>query len=208
MTFDVRPWQRLLAVWLPALVVCVAATGLYIWQTSETGGNRARIRDGVTVLEAELDHLDSLHEITARDRESVAEVEQQLTVLYDEIFAGLEERLTRILRAVGSATRNAGLLPASYSYSAKEDRKTGYIRFGVQFSVEGEYLQVRQMLAELQSSPEMLIVEGLGLAGDEEAVSRNLRISVSIATFLSEADEEQLRRLTGGFARTSGEGDG
>ena len=208
MTFDVRPWRRLVAVWLPAVVVCVAAAGLYIWQTSETGGNRARIRDGVTVLEAELDHLDSLREMTARDRESVAEAKQQLTVLYDEVFAGLEERLTRILRAVGSATRNAGLLPGSYSYSAKEDRKTGYIRFGVQFSVEGEYRQVRQMLAELQSSPEMLIVEGLGLAGDEEAVSRNLRISVSIATFLSEADEEQLRRLTGGFARTSGAGDG
>jgi len=184
-TFDVRPWRRLVAVWLPAVVVCVAAAGLYIWQTSETGGNRARIRDGVTVLEAELDHLDGLREMTARDRESVTEAKQQLTVLYDEVFAGLEERL-----------------------SAKEDRKTGYIRFGVQFSVEGEYRQVRQMLAELRSSPELLIVEGLGLAGEQEAVSRNLRISVSIATFLSEANEEQLRRLTGGFARTSGEGDG
>jgi len=207
-TFDVRPWRRLVAVWLPAVVVCVAAAGLYIWQTSETGGNRARIRDGVTVLEAELDHLDGLREMTARDRESVTEAKQQLTVLYDEVFAGLEERLTGILRAVGSATRNAGLLPGTYSYSAKEDRKTGYIRFGVQFSVEGEYRQVRQMLAELRSSPELLIVEGLGLAGEQEAVSRNLRISVSIATFLSEANEEQLRRLTGGFARTSGEGDG
>ncbi|MFV2072995.1 MAG: GspMb/PilO family protein [Thermoanaerobaculales bacterium] len=205
MTVDVRPWQRLLAAWLPAVVVCVAAAGFYIWQTSETGGNRVRVREGVVTLEAKLDRLESLREMTARDRESVAEVDQQLTVLYDEIFAGLEERLTRILRAVGSATRNAGLLPGSYSYTAKKDRKTGYIRFGVQFSVAGEYGQLRQMLAELQSSPELLVVEGLSLVGDQDAVSHDLRISVSIATFLSEADEEQLRRLTGGLGRSSGE---
>ena len=104
---------------------------------------------------------------------------------------------------MGSATRNAGLLPDSYSYTASEDRATGFVRFGIQFSVEGEYLQIRRMLAELQSSPEFLIVERLSLVGDEDPVSRDLKMTVAIATFLAEADEQQLRRLTGGISEAA-----
>jgi hypothetical protein len=37
-------------------------------------------------------------------------------------------------------------------------------------------------------------------------VSRDLRIAVSLATFLANADEMQLKRLTGGFGSAS-EGD-
>jgi Tfp pilus assembly protein PilO len=120
------------------------------------------------------------------------------------VFGSLEDRLTRILRAVGAATRSSGLRPGSYSYSANEDRSTGFIRFGVRFSVDGEYHQIRQMLAELQSSPEFLIVENLGLSGDEDPVRQELSINVSIATILTEADAEQLRRLTGGISTPVG----
>ena len=38
MTVDLRPWKRLVAVWLPAVMACVAAMALYVWQTSESGG--------------------------------------------------------------------------------------------------------------------------------------------------------------------------
>jgi hypothetical protein len=116
--------------------------------------------------------------------------------------------LTRILRAVGSATREAGILPGSFSYTAAADKTTGYIRFGVRFSVEAEYRQIRRMLAALQSSPEFLVVEGLNLSGDEDPVSRELEISVNISTFLAEADAGQLRRLTGGITEPAESSDG
>ena len=128
--------------------------------------------------------------------------------MYEDVFGSLDERLTGILRSVGTATRSAGLLPGTYSYSAAEDRATGFIRFGVRFSVEGEYQQIRRMLASLQSSPEFLVVETLTLAGDEDPVKRELTISVGVATFLAEADRDQLRRLTGGVTEISGGSDG
>jgi len=160
-TVDLRPWKRLAAVWLPAVMVCVAAAALYVWQTSESGGRRARVRsqiDGLEAelasqidgLEAELARLDGLLKATSSDRDRVAELERQFSLLYADVFGDLNDRLTDILRAVGSATRNAGLLPDSFTYSADEDRGAGFIKFGVQFSVEGEYRQIRQMLAELQ----------------------------------------------------------
>lgn len=208
MTFDLRPWQRLLPVWLPAVVLCIAAAVVFVWQTSESGGRRAQVRDRVADLEAELVRLDGLMRATGGDREWVADIERQFETLHGEVFGTLEGRLTDILRAVGSATRDAGLLPGAYSYAAEEDRATGFVRFSIQFSVEGEYGQIRRMLADLQSSPEFLLIEALSLQGDEDPVARELRISVKVATFLVEADAQQLRRLTGGATATAGGGNG
>lgn len=208
MTIDLRPWRRMLPVWLPAVVLCLTAAGFLLWQTSESGGRRAQVSARVGELEVEIARLEGLREATEADRQRVAEIEEQFGVLYGGIFRDLEERLTGILRAVGSATHTAGLLPESYSYSAKEDRETGFIRFGIQFQVEGEYPQIRRMLAELQSSPEFLVVEALSLSGESDVVSRKLRISVKLATFLAEADAEQVRRFTGGMGANAGGNDG
>ena len=205
---DLRPWKRLVAVWLPAVMVCIAAAALYAWQTSESGGRRAQVRGQIDELEGELTRLDGLRTATTADRERVAELERQFSLLYADVFGDLNDRLTDILRAVGSATRNAGLLPDSFTYSASEDRQTRFVQFGVRFSVVGEYRQIRQMLAELQASPEFLVVENLSLSGDEDPVSRELSMTVSIATYLAEADAQQLRRLTGGIAGPAGGDDG
>jgi hypothetical protein len=182
------------------MVVCLAAAVVFVWQTSESGGRRTQVRNRVTELESELVRIEELLEAARGDRDRVAELEVQFTELNASVFGTLEGRLTDILRAVGSATRNAGLLPGSYSYAATEERGSGFIRFSIMFSVEGEYRQIRQMLADLQSSDEFLLVEGLSLTGDSDPVSRELGISVRIATFLVEADPEHLRRLTGGIS--------
>ena len=204
MTVDFRPWRRMLVVWLPAVVVFLVAAVLFFWQSSDSGGRSAQVRDRVAELEAELTRLEALQQATGGDRERVAQLDEQFGSLYGEVFGSLDERLTSILRAVGSATRNAGLLPGAYSYSASDDTRSGFIRFGIQFSVEGEYHQIRQLLAEIQSSPEFLVVQDLGLSGDEDPVSRQLRINIRLATFVTEADEDQLRRLTGGITRAEG----
>lgn len=208
MTIDLRPWRRLLAVWLPTVVVCVAMATLFVWQTSESGGRRAQVRNQIEELEREISRLEGLELAVVSDREAVAEINRQFDRLYSETFGDLDQRLTRILRAVGSATRDAGLLPDSFSYSATDSRDTGFIRFGIRFSVDGEYAQIRQMLAALQSSPEFLVVETLNLAGAEDPLSRDLRLSVSVATFLGEADASQLRRLTDSVASPAETTDG
>ena len=208
MTLDLRPWRRLLAVWLPAVALCVSTTGVYIWQTSDSGGRRAQIRNQIEDLEQEIARLERLQRATASDRETVTLIEGQFDLLYNDVFGDLDQRLTRILRAVGSATREAGVLPSTFSYTAADDQETGFIRFGVRFSVEAEYPQIRRMLAAMQSSPEFLVVENINLSGDEDPVSRELAISVNISTFLAEADAMQLRRLTGGITDTAESTDG
>jgi hypothetical protein len=207
-TFDLRPWRRLLVVWLPTVVLCSLTAGAYVWQTSESGGRRAQIRRQIEDLEQEIVRLEKMQQAAASDRETVAEIDSQFDLLYNDVFGDLDQRLTRIMRAVGTATREAGMLPSSFSYTAGDDKETGFIRFGIRFSVDAEYIQIRRMLAALQSSPEFLVVENLNLTGDEDPVSRELAISVNISTFLAEADAGQLRRLTGGIQKTAENIDG
>ncbi len=208
MTAAWRPWQRLLPVWLPTVIVCLLAAAAYAWQTSETGGRAALVRNSVENLEQEIVRLEQIRDQAAGERADVAEINQQFELLYGHVFGDLDERLTGILREVGSATRSAGLLPSRYGYSAEEDRKHQYIRFSIQFSVIGQYSQIRQMLAALQSSPEFLIVEDIAFSGDEEATNQDLAISVTVATYVAQADPETLRRLTGGITKPPEASDG
>lgn len=201
-----RPWRRLLPVWLPTVLVCLVAGAALIWQTSESGGRAALISNSVADLEGELQRLEQVRGRAETERATVAELNGQFENLYHDVFGNLEVRLIAILREVGLATREAGLLPGGYTYVAEADRKLGYTRFTIQFSVTGEYSQIRQMLASLQSSEEFLIVDSIAFAGEEEGAGRNLQISVKVATYLAEADPKTLDRLTGGIKRDGGEG--
>jgi len=204
---DWRPWRRLLPVWLPAVGLCLVAAAAYVWQSSETGGRAAGIRNEIADLEAEIARLENLNARAEAERATVATLNENFDVLYARVFRSLDDRLTGILTEVGLATRSAGLLPGAYKYEADEERKTGYIRFSIQFAVKGRYEQIRQMIAALQSSPEFLIVESISFSGDEEANIQELAISVRVSTYLSEASRETLDRLTGGIRQAAGGSD-
>jgi Tfp pilus assembly protein PilO len=207
MTVDLRPWRRLLPVWLPAVGLCVAAAALYLWQSSESGGRAASLRSQIEEFEAEKARLEGLLAQVEGERAAVAKVNESFDVLYGQVFRSLDERLTNILREVGLATRTAGLLPGTYKYAAEDDQKMGYIRFSIQFAVTGEYAQIRKLIAAIQSSPEFLVVEQLAFAGDEGAITQDLKVSVRVATYLSEADRKTLDRLTGGIRDVAAAGD-
>jgi len=203
---DLRPWLRLLPIWLPAAGLCVIAAAAYVWQSSESGGRAAGVRGQIVELEAEKARLEGLVAQVEGERAAVAQVNQSFDLLYGQVFRSLDERLTNILREIGLATRSAGLLPGAYKYQAEEEQKTGYVRFSINFSVTGEYAQIRKLIAAIQSSPEFLVVESIAFSGDEEAATQELSIAVQVSTYLSEADRATLDRLTGGIRQTSGYG--
>lgn len=199
MNLDLRPWRQLLPVWLPAVVLCIGLVGFFFYQTSDTVGRRASLTADVEKLGTEVERLEILHALVTSDREEVKELQAGFLDINDRVFSDLDLRLTRIMRAVGTATREAGLLPGTFSYSAAEEKRLGYVRFGIGFQVTGEYAQIRQMLAALHESPEFLIVDALSLSKDDDLASRILEMGVRLSTYLDEADPDRLRRLTGGI---------
>lgn len=202
MRIDWRPWRQMLSVWLPAVILGLVSVGFFFYQTSGSVGRKATLAADIEKLGAEVERLEILHQEVTADRQEVDELQIGFQDLNDQVFSDLDLRLTRILRAVGTATREAGLLPGTYSYSAKDEKRLGYVRFGIGFQVVGEYPQIRKMLASLQASPEFLIVDGLTLAKGDDVASRTLNIGVRISTYLGEVDPGRLLRLTGGIIET------
>jgi hypothetical protein len=205
MTIDFRPWRQMLPMWLPAVILALVLAGWFFYQTSDSVGRRATLASDIEETGAEVERLEILHELVVADRREVEDLQTGFQDINDRVFSDLDLRLTRILRATGSATRESGLLPGSYSYSAREEKRLGYVRFGIGFQVDGEYAQIRKMLALLQASPEFLIVDGLTLAKDEDLASRSLKIGVRLSTYLGQVDPDRLRRLTGGIVETDPE---
>lgn len=195
MTGGWKPWQRLLPVWLPLVLLCIANLALYGWMTSESLGRAAQLERNLSDLEADLARLRRAQRLAAEERVAVETLNRELDRLRAEVFGSLDERLTAILRAIGAGVRDASLMPGNYGYSWSDEKDLELVRFEITFAVDGEYSQLRRMLSNLQSSPQFLVVSRLSLAGEAQATTRELRIGVTIATYLARADREQLKAL-------------
>jgi Tfp pilus assembly protein PilO len=194
MTRSTSAWRRLLKFWLPAVMLCLASLALYGWQTSDSLGQAARRRSRAEELRFEIKRLSVLESQTASDSEAAIRLQEELEEIQSKVFGNLDQRLTNILREVREAPRQAGLLPGGFTYSIDEDRDLELTQFQIAFAVNGEYQQIRKMLEKLQTSPEFLIVDRIGIAGEEETMSTVLRISIQVSTYLADIDEEELRR--------------
>ncbi len=199
------PWRRLLPVWLPVALFALANLSVYVWLSSETIGRRAALESSVGDLRQTIARLERARTRASGDRTSVEALQVDLDRMYDEVFANLDDRLTAILRAVGDATRQAGVRPGTFSYSATEDKKLGLWKFQISFNFEAGYRQVRQLLDALADSNQFLIVDRISFTGDADAHSQDLRIALAVSTYVARADKELLDRLTSGLAPTGGE---
>jgi hypothetical protein len=194
MTTTLLAWRRLILVWLPATLLCLASLGVYFWQGSL--GREARLRERVAELEGSLARLEKARADAARDRTDVVAVEAELESTYREVFGTLDGRLVPILRDIGASARSAGMLPASITYSFDKDRHGGTTEFTVSFAVEGTYQQVRTLLGTLQTSSEFLTVKSLSFRGEAEATSNVIGIAVDVGTILAEADPAAIATMT------------
>ena len=198
------PWRRLLPVWLPAVLLCVVAVALWVWQTSGTIGREAQLRTAVSDLETSIGRLQNVRAVAAGDRTTVAELDEEIRRIYSEVFGSAEERLTNILREVERAAREAQMLPDQFGYSADQEESLDCVVFGISFAVTGHYEQIRRMLGILQSSPEFLTIDSISFKGEDDPTTREVRIAVRLNTYLAEQDPERLLRLTGAGGGTDG----
>ncbi len=189
------PWVRLAWVWILAGIFCLAAFGVLLWQTSGPMGRRGLIEGQIEQLNQEIDRLDVMTRQARDERIRVAETGETLERIDGELFGKLDDRMTAVLREVGLASRDAGLLPAGFSYRETVDDRTDGVRFGIGFSVEGTYEQIRSLLASLQASPQFLIIDSISFKGEEDARSQVLAIRLQVSTYLAEAELGKLRAL-------------
>jgi len=189
------PWLKLWWSWPGALLVFILSITILVWEVASPKARQASLEEQCRELQASVLDLERANEAARAEREHAATVSSGLQDIYQELFGSLDERMTAILRAIGSAARDSGLLPGSFSYSSEKAPKTGSLRFHVDFSVEGTYEQVRQLLQALQSSPQFLIIDGISFKGEEDPRSNLLHIRLAVSTSLSDTDSSNLQAI-------------
>jgi len=189
------PWLRLWWAWSPALLLFLATSTLLIWQLASPRARQAAIEKQCSELQATILHLEKINQMALAEKENAADSSRKLQEIYDELFGNLDQRLTAVLRAIGEASRDAGLFPKGFSYSIENAKKTGSMRFVTGFSVEGNYDQIRQLLKSCQESPQFLMIDKISFRGEEDPRSKNLRIRLAVSTALSDTDPSTLNRI-------------
>ena len=189
------PWLKLAWAWVTAVVLCISAIVVLVWQTSGPGGRQAQIKGQIEELREDITRMEQMMAQAEEERTQVSRTTRRLGEIQKDVFGRFEERLTAVMREIGSASRSVGMLPEGFTYSVKEVWSSDAVRFSTTFSVIGTFEQVRELLILLQGSSQFLIIESIGFAGEEDPRSNNLGIKLRVASFLTEVESERLETL-------------
>lgn len=146
-------------------------------------------------LQADVARLEGNARTLGETRDRLGELRGNLDELRKDQLSGMRERLIPFLQEVLRLGQEAGLAVESISYAYKRDEKTGLVYFAASYSVKGTYEQIRRCVYLLESSPQFIVLEGLGLQGDQTAASMNVSVSLTMGTYFSSVDEALVRDL-------------
>jgi len=77
-------------------------------------------------------------------------------------------------------TETAGLEIKQISYTPKSNSESGFLDYGLNFSVRGEYVQVKRFIHQLENAPRLLIIDRIALAGAEAADTPQALVNLQI----------------------------
>ena len=183
MTVGGGAWRAYTRWWVPALAFLLANLVLLSAYRLVLAGqaqlNSSRVERSQTELNRLAGERKRLAESGARLRAS----QDAIDLFFTERLASENVRLTRILAEVRELATRSGLDPTNVNYGKEEIDDHGLLRRSIEFSVEGTYLEFRRFVNLLELSDSFLVLERVGLRGDEDGP--DLRITVGVSTLFT-----------------------
>jgi Tfp pilus assembly protein PilO len=188
-------WVKLWYLWLPAGIVVIVNV---VWLTGLRGallGRGSVLARQVSDAESTVNKLEAQLRNLQQTATNLTELEANLGELRDQRLASMRERLVPFLTDVVQRTQEAGLQPERITYAVQRQEKSGLAYFTATYNVHGNYEQIRRCVFLLESSPQFILLDGLGLRGDESASSLDVGVQLRVGTYFSDVDERLLRQL-------------
>jgi len=199
-------WVRWWWAWaIPALVL----TANLVWLVGLRGGVVGRgtlIERRVSDLQRDVARLQADKRRLIEAQAKLGTLRDELTSLRQEQLAPMRERLVPFLIDVVERSRQASLTPERIGYSYSQEKKSGLVHFNAAYAVTGPYDRIRRLVYLLESSPQFVVIERLGLTGNDDAASLDVRVQLTLGTYFSDIDEQLLEEL-GVTEVSSGEGE-
>lgn len=188
-------WAKLWWMWVPVAVLVVANVVWMAGLRSSLIGRGSLIGRRVTDLEDSVRRLEARERQLASSEARLEALHERLTELREKQLAPMRDRLVPFLIDVVDRSREAGLSPLRIGYQVQVDDKTGLAHFVATYELTGRYEQIRQLIYLLESSPQFVVIERLGLNGTTDASSLEVKVALSVGTYFSDVDEELLKEL-------------
>jgi hypothetical protein len=85
-----------------------------------------------------------------------------------------------LLGEIFSLASQAGLAIDQIGYQPKELEGQGLLRYGLAFSVHGDYGQVKRFIYSLEQSERLFVIDGLTLSGGQEAGEATVELRLQL----------------------------
>ena len=188
-------WLRHCRVWLvPALLLAANLAWVFGFRSSVLE-RRSLLAAQSEQLQSEVARLEGSARQLGGTRDELVKLRENLSVLRRDQLSGMKERLVPFLQEVLRLAQESGLTVESIAYSYKLEDKTGLVYFTASYAVKGSYEQIRRCVFLLESSPQFIVLEGLGLTGDSSAASLDVSVRLTMGTYFSAVDEKLVREL-------------
>ena len=190
-----RAWLRLWYVWVPSAALVALNV---VWLAGVRGtflGRGSALAREVASTQSQVAKLEGQKRQLERAAAALANLRENLGTLRKEQMAPMRERLVPFLNDVIARTEASGLRPDRITYAVKRDPKSGLVYFSAHFDVKGSYEQIRKCVFELETSPQFILLEGLGLRGGDTATSLDVGVQLGVGTYFADLDEDLMKQL-------------
>ena len=185
-------WRRHLALWLTPLLALALGIAMLVIYRGSFAGRDERLATLAGEAAAKLEALQAQRRAVEGFAGRVARQEQAIDDMYGKQFATESERFTRFLREIRELARQAGLDPQAFSYPQKVLDEEGLVKRTVDFSVEGDYDELRRFINFLELSDQFVTIEQIAMGGEGRLA---LRFSLSTIFVLEDPENVALAGL-------------
>lgn len=188
-------WWKYLWVWLVPAVLVVGNGVWLLGLRASVLGQGAQAVAQVRQKEEQVRELERVVRELSATRDRLARLRDELQRLRLEQMGSMRQRLVPFLHEVGSRAQKVGLFPERIAYAARQDSKSGLVHFTATYELNGSYEQLRTYVAELEALPQFVVIERLGLLGEDATSSTGIALQMVVGTYFSDWDRALLSQL-------------
>lgn len=122
---------------------------------------------------------------SAAEAKSPAEIYRQGEADLQKFRAAIpaKNEFPALLGEIFSLADRAGLSIERIGYQPKEVEGQGLLRYGLAFSVHGDYGQLKRFIHSLERSQRLIVIDGLTLSGGREPGEAQVELRLQLTTF-------------------------
>ena len=194
----IRPgaWGRHWWVWaVPSLVLAANLAWIVGFRTAVLQRGTA-LESQVEQLQSDVARLETASRKLAETRGQLDDLRTDLDVLRRDQLSGMREPPGSVHRGGRAARRRGGAEGRAHRVLVHQaTSKSGLVYFTASYAVKGTYEQIRQCVYLMETSPQFIVLEGLGLRGDSSSTSLEIWVQLTMGTYFSEVDEALIQEL-------------